>query len=185
MNSRSHKVRWIFLVLAAVLGLLGAWFWAFGFCRSTSLCSICGARQSQSVILLIPFRKVEQTKLSRLHDEMEGNNKHEHQWSFEHGSGGQISCAIGKASHLSGMTDNADLERGLRAILYNQGEQEATDWIRRILDMNQAEERRWLLICPDLQDDVETPEGFGLWYQKVYEDWKFMQEIYGRAREPS
>jgi len=185
MKNRSHKARWILLLLGVFVCLLGIWFWQFGLCRSTSLCSVCGARQSQSVVLFVPFRRLEATKLSRLYEEIQGNSKHRHQWSFEHGGGGQISCAIGEASYLSGMPNDADLERCLKAIRLHRGDREATDWIRRILDIKMAEEMRWIQICPHQQDDVETSEGFELWYKKAKEYSQLLEEVRNRTKQTS
>ena len=166
------RIRKMLVWIAALLAIVQILIWIVDppYFNSASVCSVCGACRIESRRFYIPFQTIQETKLSRLVDEIGIVKGHDHKWQYSSGAGGTVICSIGSRRHLNGLVNNADLLVGLKAIRRNRGNIEAQEWINKLLDVNYA--RAGLaggLLAPT--EGIETPEGFKTWYENAIE-WR-------------
>lgn len=122
--------RFSLFILGILLLLAAAWL-GEGFFHKAEICTTCGAQRHTDRYLWIPFWKVTQTPLSGFYRRNIAENCPHAEWLFIAGSGGPISCALGRGRAIHG---DEETVRALEMILQHRGKETALQWFSRLMD---------------------------------------------------
>jgi hypothetical protein len=134
-----------------------------GFFGGTSVCSECGRTKRDSRTYWIPSTHIEETALSRFHDELAGGKEHEHHWLFAHGGGGEV-MAIGQGRHLLSAINQQETRQALELIRKHRGDETAKLWLGRLLDPKSSQNDMSTLVVL-----IRDGEDFEIAYREMEE----------------
>lgn len=156
-----------------VCGVILVVWWPFTF-DWIEVCGDCGvmrqssARQLPMVPISFWTRHYESsTPLSQQVSPVVGT--HTHRWSFVHGSGNGVLCAIGEGRHVASMTRNVDVLTFLQETQRYRSQNEFRGWLNIVLSEQHARSMRgWLLLDPPKSG--LTREEYEAWRQR-HDPW--------------
>ncbi len=132
-----------------------AWFTG-GFFDGWEICTHCGAIRQEHRVLWMPFRKIQQTRLSLYLNSLPGGSSESHRWMFTGGHGGPIRCALGRGRNLIQPVKSLEIVTSLKAIREHRGDAVAREWTDRILDpMSATDAWMALYMLSDLTGDFD------------------------------
>ncbi len=152
-------------VVVIVILFIAMW----GCFSGTSICSICGATQSETQ-WQVPFaeltywrtKSVSNTCLSTLANNSGLCPPHTHRWIFAHGGGNGITCAIGQGRHIGTAALNPQWAEILSAVATYRDKETASKWLKISLDPKRSMSFVGLLL--------HLPEG-GFHDRETFETW--------------
>lgn len=152
-----------------VCGLIFFFWWPFTF-YWVEVCGECGAMRQSSArqLPMVPisfwtWHHESGTPLSQQVTPVVG--VHTHRWSFVHGSGNGVFCAIGEGRHAASLTRNADVLTFLQETERYRSQKEYRGWLNLVLSERHARSmRRWLELDP-LKSGL-TREEYEAWRQR-------------------
>lgn len=148
-----------------------AWWASF---YSSSFCTVCGQELSTTEwqvpltqITYWRWQRLRNTPLSDAISRQSVAGKHEHAWSFAHGGGNGVMCAIGQGRHLVTAALSPDIANFVDAVAIHQGRSVARAWVAMLLAPDQSMRVSTVIRMADVPaSGFADREQFQRWWQE-------------------